>query len=220
MNHYSIRPCLSESKSSLQSIFHTLFQNQTFDSGTNHKVLGSLGILACPDFLGKGFNTILCLLHLCPEERIFLQSRLILYNHHGYPKTFQASHSIHKVLLDSAGISIKNNGFRSNLGNILNGSETGAHIHKLNIRLSLSSGIAERAYPHGVKLVSSSLLIDLGLLNNQTGKSVMSLHGGNQPLQLQLLFQSSSSYIRHGKLRFGSFFQLCVLFFLMIGKFN
>ena len=180
MNHYSIRPCLSESKSSLQSILHAFFQNQTFDSGTNHKVLGSLSMLACPNLLGKGLNAILGLLHLSAKERIFLQSRLVFNNYHRHAKALQASYGIDKVLLDSPGVSVKNNGFRGDLSNVLNGSEAGAHIHKLNIRLSLGSGITERAYPHSVKLMGSSLLIDLGLLYNQTGKAVMGLHSGNQ----------------------------------------
>ena len=41
-----------------------------------------------PDFLAEVFNCILCLLHLCPKKRIFLQPLFILNNHSGNTHTF------------------------------------------------------------------------------------------------------------------------------------
>ena len=199
MDHDGIRPRFHKGKGAFQGILHPLLQNQALNPGTNHEFLRPLRILSGTNLLRKMSDAVLRLLDFRSEERVLLQTGLVLDNHHRYAETLQRTHRVNKVFFNSSGVSVKDNGFRRDLRNILNRTEAGTHIHKFDIRLSFRRGIAKRTDPHRIKLMGGSLLIDLRILNDETRQTVMRLHRVHEAFQLQFSPKPSSSKVRHRK---------------------
>ena len=89
MNHNSVRTSLDIRVAARQRIVHALFKNQRFASGNNHKLLRAKRILSGCNLGTEVLDGVLSLLNLGAEERVFLETRLILYDDHRYSHTFQ-----------------------------------------------------------------------------------------------------------------------------------
>lgn len=94
----------------------------------------------------------------------------------------------------------QNNGLRGHFRHVINGTETGSHVHQLDIRLALRRGIAQRADPHGVELVQLTIMLHDGLLCDQSGQAAVNLQCFDNGTDLNELAQALSAVFRHGQL--------------------
>ena len=115
------------------------------------------------------------------------------------------------MLLQAAGITVKDNRLGGNLHNVIDGLKTGRHIHQLNIRLSLCCGIAQGGYPHSIKLMHSALFAYSHLLSQQPGQATVGFNSSHQPLDIQQLFQPRTPAISHTQLGLGSALDFLIL---------
>ena len=77
-----------------EGIFHPFFQNQAFDAGNDHKVIGKLYLFARGNLLRKVLNRILRLLDFGSEKRIFLKSRFVFDDNGRNAHAFQRAHRV------------------------------------------------------------------------------------------------------------------------------
>ena len=216
MDHNTIRSRCYESSGTVQCIFHASLQDQAFDSGNDHEIICQLCLFAGCDLGTEVLDAVLSLLHIVSEEGIFLKSGLVLNNDGGNTHFFQCSHCVYEMLRQSAGISVKNNGLRGHFRHVINGTETGSHVHQLDIRLALRRGIAQRADPHGVELVQLAVMLHDGLLCDQPRQSAVYFQRLDNGTDLNELAQALSAVFRHGQLfldpRINSFyfFIICI----------
>ena len=210
MYHDSIRTGSNKRSCPLQCILHALLKNQAFDSGDDHEVICQLSLFTSCNLFTKFFNRRLGLLNLSTEERILLKSLLILDDYCRNAHSFQTSHSIHKMLCQSAGITVKNDRFCSNFHNIVNGAEAAGHIHQFNVWFTFCRAVTQGTDPHSVKLIQLSVFpINNRFLYNQSRQSGVSLHCLHNRSHLNQLTKSLSPVFRHGEL----FLQLLIYLF-------
>ena len=115
------------------------------------------------------------------------------------------------MLCFSAGISIKNDRLCGDLSNVFNRAETARHINQLNVWLSFRCRITERRHPHGVELMSTSILMHYCVLNNKTSQTVMGFHSGNKALHLKNFLKPSPANVRHSQIGTGALFDIFIL---------
>ena len=140
-----------------------------------HEIIRQLCLFAGCDLGTEVLDAVLGLHHIVAEEGIFLKSGLVLNNDGGNSHFFQCSHCVYEMLRQSAGISVKNNGLRGHFRHVINGTETGSHVHQLDIRLSLGGRIAQAGNPHAVELKGLAFFHHNGILSDQPGDSAVRL---------------------------------------------
>ena len=218
MDHDGIRSRLREGEGPGQGVFHAPFQDQALNPGTDHEFLCPLGFLARTDLLAEILNAVLGLDNLRAEKGILLQAGLVLNNHHGNAHALQGTDGIDKVLRQSAGIPVKDDGFGGHFHDIVYGPEPARHVHQLNIRLALGCGIAQGRKPHGVELSGTAVFMYHGVFHDQAGQAVMGFHDRHQALGVQHLPQPAPADVRHGQLRPFPALKLLILLILAVGE--
>ena len=121
----------------LQCIVNALASNETLAAGNNHEVLGHLSVLACTYLLAEMLYSILCLDGIGAEERVFLQSHLVLNDNGRDTVAFQGANSKDKMFQFATCVTIVDNGFRGALQYIGQVLHTGGQVYCLNIGLTL-----------------------------------------------------------------------------------
>ena len=139
MNHDAICTGLDECSGSLKRIFHTTLKNQTLNSCDNHEVIRKLRVFASSNLSAEVFYGILRLFYLGTKQGVLLESCLVLDDDCRNTHLLKSSVSINEVLSKPSCIAIENDGFRSNFSDIINGAETGSHVNKFDIWLTLCS---------------------------------------------------------------------------------
>ena len=218
MDHDGVGAGGHEGEGPGQGVLHPLLQDQAFDPGADHEILCPLGALAGGYFFGEMLDGILGLGHLRTEEGILLQAGFILDDHHGDAHALQGPDRIHKMLRQSAGVPVEDDGLGGHLADFVHRAEAGGHVHQLDIRLAPGGGIAEGGDPHGVKLADAAVFRDLRVLDDQAGEAAVGLHGGDGALHGQQLFQPAPAQIRRGQLQPGALLQIRVGFLPGIGE--
>ena len=119
------------------------------------------------------------------------------------------------MLRQSAGVSVKNDGLGGHFRHIVDGAETGSHIHQFDIRLALRRGIAQGADPHSIELIQFTVMFHNGLLRDQSCQSAVYLQRFYNGTDLDQLSQSFSAVFRHRQLFF--YFRINALYLFIIG---
>ena len=104
------------------------------------------------------------------------------------------------MLCLSACVSVEDDRFGRDFRDILDGTETGSHIHQLDVRFALCGRIAEARYPHGVELVRAAVPVDHRVLYDETCQAVMGFHCRDKALGLQHFSEPSAPDIGHSEL--------------------
>ena len=150
-------------------------KNKALNTSTNHKLRGFLCVLTRLDFLAEVFNRILSLLNLRAEKGVLFKAGFILDNDHRNAHSFKALNGVNKMLGKAAGIAVEDDGLCCNFHNIVDGSETGGHINKLNVGFALGGTVAKAGNPHGVELIGFTFLQHGGVFGNEPGYSAVCL---------------------------------------------
>ncbi|MPM89870.1 hypothetical protein SDC9_136985 [bioreactor metagenome] len=111
VNHNPVCAGVAKSEGTRKGIFHAPGKNQAFNARNDHKFLRSLSPFARGDLGREIFDAFLRLLHFSPKQRILFKPCFVLNDHGGYPHPLEGSHIINEMLGQTAGISVKNNGF-------------------------------------------------------------------------------------------------------------
>ena len=199
MNHNAVGTGISKGKCSGEGVLHTTLKNEALNARDNHEVVGQLNLFTCGNLCTKILNGCLRLFDLSAKQGILLKAGLILNDDSGNAHALQRTHVVDKVFRQAAGISVKNDGFGGDFHNVINGTQTGGHIHKLNVGLTALGAVAKRADPHAVKLIKATIVIHNGLLGNKAGKPIMSLNDLNRRRDGKQLPQATAAIFRHGQ---------------------
>ena len=175
MDHDAICPSPDICFGPGQRILHTLFQNEAFDAGDDHKFPGLKRCFPSRDLLAELLYTGLFLLCACAKKGIFLKAHLIFNNNGRYAHPLQCADIIDKMLCQAAGIPIENNGLGGHLHDLIYGLEAGGRIHQLDIGLALHGGIAEAGDPHTIELTGLQPIFHAGSLHDECAQAAMRL---------------------------------------------
>ena len=123
MDHHRVGSCVHIRPGPCQGIIHALVQDQAFDAGDDHEILGLLSLFACSDLLAEILYGVLLLQDIGAEEGVLLQPYLILDDNRRYPDPLQGLHIEDKMLQLATGVTVKDDGLGRHFHDLIDGTQ-------------------------------------------------------------------------------------------------
>src|SRR5690606_14753442 len=185
VNHDAVRARREIGPGTRHRILHALVQDEAFDSGNDHEVVGGLGILASHDLGGKVLDAVLSLRHIVAEQGVLLEATLVLYDRRRYAESLERAHGELEMLVLPPRIGIVENWLRGHLEHFVQRVHASADIDRFDVGLALGGGIRERTAPHAVELADAGRRGNPRVLYDQAAKGVVNVQEAQQGLDLQ-----------------------------------
>ncbi|MNP37522.1 hypothetical protein D3C76_1309770 [compost metagenome] len=108
MDHYAVSPCLDIGTGTSQGVVHSRLEYQALDPGDHHEVWGYLCGFTDADFPAKGLDVLLFLEYLRAQQRVPLESTLVLDHDRRNPQALHGTNMEGEVFGEPARIAIGN----------------------------------------------------------------------------------------------------------------
>ena len=161
--------------------FRNTFFIGCFASDDNHEVVGDLRSLSFADQVAEvaGFS----LFADCDRRNA---------------EAFKRADEERELFRRAAGIAVVDNRLGGDFENVVQRTETRGHVHAFGVGLALQHGIRVGAEPHTVEFVGAVVLLDGGLLNDESGKAAVRVHHADERLCVQEAAQTGAADVGSG----------------------
>ena len=179
-----------------QGVVHGLASDQGFAAGNHHEVFSDLGVLARTDLGAETFDGVLRLDGVGSEERVLLESHLVLDDHRGDAESFERAHREAEVFHLSARVAVEDDRLGRDLEGVVQVVQAGREVHRLDVRLALAGGVGKGRGPHAVELADAAVDFDTRVFGDKARKAVVRFKDTNDRLRRNKAAERRKSRLR------------------------